>query len=183
MNITFNFKNFEPSDHLKNYARDRFSKLAKYMNNSDNADLQFNLSVEKFRQMAEVVISGDNLHVSAYDESEDMYSTIDLVLDKLDAQLRRMSEKKKDQRKRGGKKARAVRMDVIQFQELESGQRERTIVESDSYEPKPMSVEEAAMQLDSLNYEFLVFTNASTERTNVIYRRKNNDYGLIDPGL
>jgi putative sigma-54 modulation protein len=46
-----------------------------------------------------------------------------------------------------------------------------------------MSVEEAAMQLDSLNYDFLVFTNAQTDRMNVIYRRKNNDYGLIDPGL
>lgn len=183
MNIAFNFKNFEPSEHLKNYARDRFGKLTKFLSNTDNAELQVNLSVEKFRQMAEVVLSSDNLHISAYQETEDMYSTIDLVLDKLEAQLRKMSEKKKDQRKKAQKKAQSVRMDVIHFEELEGGERERTIVETDSYEPKPMSVEEAAMQLDSLNYEFLVFTNAQTERMNVIYRRKNNDYGLIDPGL
>jgi len=183
MNITFNFKNFEPSEQLREYAKDRFAKLTKFLGNSSNADLQVNLSVEKFRQMAEVTLAGDYLHISAYEESEDMYSTVDLVLDKLEAQLRKMSEKKKDSHKKAQKTAQAVRMDVIHFEESDSGERERTIVETDSYEPKPMSVEEAAMQLDVLQYEFLVFLNAQTERLNVIYRRKNNDYGLIDPGF
>lgn len=183
MNVSFTFKNFEPSDHLRNYAQNRFEKLEKYLGNSGNTEIQANLSVEKIRHMAEVILVGDNLRLSAYEESEDMYSTIDLVLDKLDAQLRKNSEKKKDKRKKARKDAPEVRFDVIQFQDGKSGVRERTIVETNTYLPKPLSVDEAAMQLDNLGFEFLVFTDADTERTSVIYRRKDGDYGLIDPGI
>ncbi|KUG27787.1 ribosomal subunit interface protein [hydrocarbon metagenome] len=178
MNITFNFKNFEPSDHLRDYARKRFDKLTKYMANTDTSELQVNLSVEKTRQMADIVFTADLLHISAHEESEDMYSTIDLILDKIEAQVRKMREKQKDRRKR----ADTVRTEVISFSETAAGPRERTIIESEHYEPKPMSVDEAAMQLDSLGYEFLVFLNSETERVNVIYRRKKGDFGLIDPG-
>jgi putative sigma-54 modulation protein len=89
-----------------------------------------------------------------------------------------MREKQKDRRKRSD----TVRTEVISFTESQSGVRERNIIESDRYEPKPMSVDEAAMQLDTLGYEFLVFLNSETERINVIYRRKKGDFGLIDPG-
>lgn len=179
MQITFTFKNFEPSEHLKKYATTRFEKLGKYAG-MDNAELQINLSVEKFRQKAEVLFTGDDLNLSTYEESEDMYSTIDLALDKMDAQVRKLKEKLKDKRRARG----TVRMDVLSFADVdEGGERVPTIIETDAYEPKPMAVEEAAMQLDSLGYEFLVFLNADTERVNVIYLRKSGDYGLIDPGM
>jgi putative sigma-54 modulation protein len=181
MEIKFTFKNFEPSEHLKKYARTRFEKISKYMLDSENADLQVNLEVEKFRQIAEVILTAKNLHLSATEESEDMYSTIDLVLDKLEAQVKKVREKVKDRHKK--RKEKPVRMDVISFSKGETGKKEPVIVQTDHYEPKPMSVEEAAMQLESLNYEFLVFLNADTERVNVIYRRKNGDFGLIDPGF
>lgn len=181
MNITFNFKNFEASDHLKEYARSRFEKISKYISDkSDDAtEVQVNLAVEKFRHMADVIFVTDNIHLSAYQESEDMYSTIDLVLDKLEAQVRKIRERSKDKRRAKNK---SVRMDVISFSQLADGGQERTIMATDHYEPKPMGVDEAAMQLDSLGYDFLVFRNAETERVNVIYRRKNEDFGLIDPG-
>ena len=180
MQIQFNFKSFDPSDHLMKYARNRFSKLGRYIHNPEGAEIQINLEVEKFRHMAEVVLVDKNTHISAREESEDMYSTIDLVLDKMEAQLRKSREKVKDKRK--AKKPSMVRMDVISFRESASG-RERTIVESDHFIPKPMSVDEAAMQLQSLNYEFLVFDNSELDRINVIYRRNNGDFGLIDPGI
>ncbi|KAB1443757.1 ribosome hibernation-promoting factor, HPF/YfiA family [Pseudodesulfovibrio senegalensis] len=181
MNISFTFKNFDPSDHLKKYAEKRFGKLGKYVSHSDTAELKVNLMVEKFRQKADVVLNADNIHLSAFETSEDMYSSIDLVLDKLEAQLRKLREKMKDR----GKKARAnkvVQMDYLSFLEKESGNWTPTIVGSDSYEPKPMSVDEAAMQLDTTDGEFLVFRNADTEGINVIYKRNNGDFGLIDPG-
>jgi len=65
----------------------------------------------------------------------------------------------------------------------EGDRRKPIIVDSNSYEPKPMMVEEAAMQLETLKYDFLVFFNAEAERINVIYRRKNGDFGLVDPGM
>lgn len=179
MNIAFAFKNMEPSDHLKEYATSRFEKMAKFIGDTVETDMQINLSVEKFRHKAEVVLTADNLHISAYEESEDMYSTIDQVLDKLEAQLKRMRERHKERRRAGT--PRAARMDVISFSD-EAGGRAPTIKESDNFEPKPMSVDEAAMQLESLKFEFLVFRNAETSRVNVLYRTKNGDFGLIDPG-
>ena len=178
MNISFTFKNFEPSDHLKDYAQKRFEKVAKYVSDSE-ADLQINLLVDKFRHKADVILNADAIHISAYEDSEDMYSTVDMVLDKLEAQLRRMREKMKDRKRRG--RGSKVQMNFLSYQEL-AAEAEPTIVGTDSYEPKPMSIEEAALQLDTLENEFLVFLNSETEGVNVIYKRKNGDYGLIDPG-
>lgn len=179
MNISYAFKNFEPSAHLKEYAASRFEKMAKFIGDTVETDVQVNLLVEKFRHKADVVLLADNMHLSAYEESEDMYSTIDMVLDKLESQLKRMRERHKD-RRRGGT-PRAARMDVISFAE-DKGGRSPVIKESDHFEPKPMNVDEAAEQLVSLKYEFLVFRNAETERVNVLYRTKAGDFGLIDPG-
>ena len=99
MNITFNFKNFEPSDHLRDYARKRFDKLAKYTVATDASELQVNLAVEKTRQMADVIFLADNMHISAHEVSEDMYSTIDMILDKVEAQAKKFRGKQKDRRR------------------------------------------------------------------------------------
>lgn len=177
MNIHFTFKNFEPSEHLKKYAATRFGKLSKY--GIDNAELQIGMSVEKHRQMAEVILKGDGLHISAFEESQDMYATMDMVLDKITAQLKK-SREKGGLRKKAGQDT--VRLDVFSYSKSD-GCKERTIIETDSYLAKPMDVDEAAMQLDNLGYEFLVFRNAETERINVIYVRKDGNFGLIDPGI
>jgi len=177
MNIAFNFKNFEPSPGLREYAAKRFDKLSKYMPNSDNAEVVVTLSVEKNRQIADVVIDADAMHISAHERSDDMYSTIDMITDKLDAQLRKLREKMKDRRK-------AAQGDVTMGVLSLTGEgKVRSIEESDKYSPKPMSVDEAVEQLNAMHYEFLVFLDAETERVNVLYKRKNGDYGLIDPGV
>jgi len=179
MNMNFNFKNFDPSDHLREYAKGRFSKIAKYMPNPATADLQVSLEVEKFRHRADVVLTGDTIHLSANEESEDMYSTVDLLLDKLEAQVRRARDKGKSKRKGGN-----ARLEVANFSDQVEFQGQKpTIVHSDRFSPKPMVVDEAAMQLDTLENDFLVFLNAETERVNVIYHKKNGDFGLIDPGI
>ncbi|WP_243546246.1 ribosome hibernation-promoting factor, HPF/YfiA family [Pseudodesulfovibrio tunisiensis] len=181
MNISFTFKNFEPSDHLKGYANKRFEKLGKFFTGDEVAELQVNLLVEKFRHKADIVLTADNIHISAFESSEDMYSTIDMVLDKVEAQLRKMREKMKGRSKmaRGNK---TVQMNVLSFDDL-SGERTPSIELTSEYEPKPMSVDEAAMQLETMDHEFLVFRNAETEGVNVIYKRKNGDFGLIEPGF
>lgn len=180
MRITFNFKNFDPSDHLRKYARDRFGKLAKFMPGAENTELQVNLEVEKFRHIADIVLTGKNLHISAREDSEDMYSTVDMVWDKLEAQMRKLRDKDKTKRRGMGE---TVRMDILTFEEDKAGKRRPNIEKTDHFEPKPMVVEEAAMQLNNTDNEFLVFLNAENERVNVIYRRKTGDFGLIDPGV
>ena len=179
MRITFNFKNFDPSDHLRKYARDRFGKLAKFMAGTPDAELQVNLEVEKFRHIADIVLTGKNVHISAREDSEDMYSTVDLVWDKLEAQMRKVRDKDKSRRKGGSD---SPRMDAESSDE-EGGARRPQIQKTDDFSPKPMIVEEAALQLESTDNEFLVFLNAENERVNVIYRRKTGDFGLIDPGV
>lgn len=179
MRITFNFKNFDPSDHLRKYARDRFGKLAKYLSDTENAELQVNLEVEKFRHIADIVLVGKDLHISAREDSEDMYSTVDLVWDKLETQMRKARDKNKSRRKGDGQ---TVRMDIISFDD-DNAQRTPRIDKTSHYSPKPMPVAEAAMQLEKTGHEFLVFLNAENERINVIYRRKIGDFGLIDPGV
>lgn len=176
MNINFNFKNFDPSPHLKEHAEKRFGKIEKFFQDSEETDLQVNLSVEKFRQMADVVLSADNVHISAYQESADMYSTIDMVVDKLMAQLVKIRDKNKSRKRRAQQQ---VRMNVLSFPADNTGP---TILETDKYEPKPMSVEEAAEQIRTREMDFLVFQNAETEGVNVIYKMKSGDFGVIDPG-
>ncbi|MGE4440361.1 MAG: ribosome-associated translation inhibitor RaiA [Desulfomicrobium sp.] len=180
MRITFNFKNFDPSDHLRKYARDRFGKLAKFMAGTPDAELQVNLEVEKFRHIADIVLTGKNVHISAREDSEDMYSTVDLVWDKLEAQMRKVRDKDKSRRKGGTDSARVV---AGGFEEDAGAERKPQIQKTDDFSPKPMIVEEAALQLESTDNEFLVFLNAENERVNVIYRRKTGDFGLIDPGV
>ena len=99
MRITFNFKNFDPSAHLRKYSKDRFGKLAKFTAGTPDAELQVNLEVEKFRHIADIVLTGKNVHISAREDSEDMYSTVDMVWDKLEAQMRKVRDKDKSRRK------------------------------------------------------------------------------------
>ncbi|GFM33849.1 ribosome-associated translation inhibitor RaiA [Desulfovibrio subterraneus] len=179
MNIAFTFKNFEPSDHLKKYARRRFEKLGKFLTAHGKSEMQVGMSVDNYRHKIDVTLVADGLNLSANEKSEDMYATVDLVFDKLASQVKKHSEKNKDHR-RGAELA--LREDVFSYADTAAG-RERTIVGTDHFTPKPMGIDEAALQLDSLNFEFLVFLNAETERVNVIYRRENGDFGLIDPTI
>ena len=190
MNISFAFKNFEPSEHLKKYASRRLEKLGRFVDRNEQLTAQVTMNVDKFRQKVDVLLTGKNLNITAMEQSEDMYATLDLVLDKLESQMKRQLEKLKDH----GRPAR-VRfkdaastgrnpergIDVFTFSTVGEGE-ERAIVGTDNFVPKPMDTEEAALQLDQTHdQEFLVFLNAETGRVNVIYRRRNGDFGLIDP--
>lgn len=178
MEIKLNFKNFEPTEQLKQYVTDRFQKLEKYIKRTDGSVLQINFSVEKYRQNAEAILQADDMHLSAQEETEDMYATIDAVLDKLEKQLRKERDKQKDKRK--GKNVKNSSVEEPYVASL-STRGDARLVQIDNYEPKPMDVDEAVDQLDSLDTHFLVFFNIANDRVNVIYRRKNGDYGLIDP--
>ncbi len=178
MNIAFAFKNFEPSDHLKKYARRRFEKLGRFLHKSENVEMTVNLSVDKFRHKAEVQFAGDNINLSAVEQSEDMYATVDMILDKIEAQLKKHMEKMKEKR-RGG---RADEHAFVYNTMLEG--RERTIIGmEDKFSPKPLHLDEAALQLEQRRDDvFMVFLNAESSRINVLYRRKDGDFGVIDTG-
>ncbi len=175
MNIAFTFKNFEPSDHLKKYARRRFEKLGRFFGKSSGLEVQVNLSVDKFRHKCDVRVGGEGLTLTATEQTEEMYSSIDLVLDKLEAQIKKqVSRQKKHQRQ-----ARNAKVEVYTYNfagEIDEGN-----IGTRRFEPKPMALDEAILQLESVGSEFLVFLSAENQRINVVYRRSSGEYGLIDP--
>ena len=85
MNISFAFKNFEASDHLKKYARRRMEKLGRFYGKSAGLEVNVVLTVDKFRHRCEVTVSGEGLHINATEQTSDMYAAIDLVVDKVEA--------------------------------------------------------------------------------------------------
>ncbi len=177
MNIALTFKNFEPSDHLRNYATRRFEKLGRFIHKAENVTMTAVLTVDKFRHKAEVQFTGDAVNISAVEQSSDMYATVDMVLDKLEAQLKKQAERMKEKRRSGSREFAGGEMpDAPQAVD-----KRRIIVDTDKFEPKPLFAEEAALQMEHRDDEVIVFLNAETERVNVIYRRKNGDFGLVDP--
>lgn len=175
MQTSVTFKNLDPSDNLKTYVTDKLNRFDKLLDNPAEASVV--LSVEKFRHIAEINIIGDRLNINGREETNDMYPAIDMVLDKLEKQIKR--GKQKIRNRRAGAKTKGLDM---AFPEVAAGGGDRTreiLVENIEY--KPMDVDEAVMQMDLIDDNFLVFTDARTERVNVLYRRKNGDYGLIQP--
>ena len=172
MQTSVTFKNLDPSEHLKAYAQDKLKRLDKYLYNPAAANVV--LMVEKHRHIAEVNIAGDRLNINGREETTDMYSAIDMVLDKIEAQVKKGKQKVRERR---GESPKAILAEAAMAVENDSTGRVQVM----PIEYKPMDVEEAVMQMNLSNDSFLVFTNALTDRVNVLYRRKNGDYGLIQP--
>lgn len=179
MNLSFAFKNFEASDHLKKYARRRMEKLGRFFGKSGDLDCEVVMTVDKFRNRCEVNLNGEGLHINATEVAQDMYAAIDLVLDKLESQIKRKISRVKEQRR----KARNTDIDVFTFNVDAEPEEEQKVIGTDRFAPKPLHIDEALMQLDTIGSEFLVFLNAENNRVNVIYRRKTTGYALIDPIL
>lgn len=175
MQTSVTFKNLDPSDHLKSYVKDKLDRFDKYLYNPGEANVV--LSVEKFRHIAEVNINGDKLNINGKEETVDMYSAIDMVLDKLEKQIKKNKQKTREYR--AGSKARSKRMPPEELLSHEPEPEGHILVRNIEY--KPMDVEEAVMQMDLTKNNFFVFTNANTDRVNVLYRRRNGNYGLIQP--
>ncbi len=176
MNIMFTFKNFEASEHLKKYARRRFEKLGRFLGKNAAIELQVLLSVDKFRQKVEVILSGEGMNITSSEETSDMYATIDLITDKLESQVKKHGNKLRERHK----KRNNVEIDVYSYSvEEEDGVK---IVSGDEYfTPKPVQIEEALLQLEKDDNEFIVFFNAEVDRINVLYKKRNGNVGLIDP--
>ncbi|MDL2316398.1 ribosome-associated translation inhibitor RaiA [Desulfovibrio sp. OttesenSCG-928-A18] len=181
MNIAMTFKNFEPSDHLRRYASRRFEKLGRFVHKAENVEMTVVLTVDKFRHKADVQFSGDNISVSAVEQSSDMYATVDMVLDKLEVQLKKHAERMKEKRRNAGRAAIQEGLAPADADDADADVAP-PLIEEEIVEPKPMFAEEAALQLAQRDEDVvLVFLNAENDRINVIYRRKQGGFGLIDP--
>jgi putative sigma-54 modulation protein len=174
MQTSVTFKNLDPSETLKSYVTDKLNRFDRLLDNPAEANVV--LSVEKFRHIAEINIAGDRLNIIGREETVDMYSAIDMVLDKLQKQIKKGKQKIRERRL--GSKAKNF---VIEREANLSEEETEKQVKVKNIEFKPMDVEEAVLQMDLMNDNFLVFTNAKSDSVNVLYRRKDGHYGLIQP--
>ena len=177
MDITVTFRHTEPIESLKAYAQEKVSKIRKYLDAPLEAHIV--LSVEKFRHQAAVTVSVNGTRIKGVEETEDMYSAIDQVMDKIEKQVKRHLSKIRDRRLEGPRGEETVMGEESdETPVLVQGE---PVIEVEKMIAKPMDPEEAAMQLNLSRQEFLVFRNAKSGEINVIYKRTDGNLGLIEP--
>ncbi|NSW91056.1 MAG: ribosome-associated translation inhibitor RaiA [Firmicutes bacterium] len=169
-------KNIEITEALRNRAIKKLGKLEKFFN--PDTDVYVTMSIEKNRHIVEVTIPFNGVVLRAEESSDDMYGTIDMVIDILEGQIRRYKTRLKKKLYDGAIKTEYFDQTNKQDEEEEQ---EFKVVRTKKFAIKPMTVEEAILQMNLLGHQFFVFTNAETEETNVVYKRKDGNYGLIEP--
>ncbi len=178
MQIQVSFRHIEPSDPLKLYVEDKLSRVRKYLEEPIEAHVV--LRVEKFRHIAEVSIDASGLRLNGAEETDDMYSSIDLLVDSLEGQAARKGKEKVRRRRSSGNAGKESAVLGEFTREVSLGEDEPRVIRAEQVYAKPMHLDEAVMELNLSTVEFMVFTNRSTSRVNVLYRRKDGNLGLIE---
>ncbi len=172
MNIVINGRHLEITPALRDYAEEKAKKFDRYL--SQISEAVVTLSVQKYRHKAEVLLKANGVLIQAEAVTGEIYSAIDAVSEKLERQVKRFKEKMTSRRH----KEKAGAEEAV---ETEAGAPK--IIKIKRFEMKPMSPDEAAMQMDLLDKGFFVFTNDRSGLINVIYRRNDGDFGLIEPKI
>jgi len=176
MDVRVTCRHVEPNEALKQHAQEKVARIKKYIDRQINADVI--LSMEKNRYLAEINISGDGITFNGKEESsENFFIAIDQVMDKISSQASRFKTK---QKKRKNLSELTIRHNIIAFEEGSAETPEPTIIHTENYFVKPMPVEEAIEQLNLIDNDFLVFTNAQSNKVNVLFKRQDGNYGLIE---
>jgi len=158
---------------LKDYAEEKVSKVSKYLSRATNAHVI--LWVEKLEHKAEVLIDAGGIHCRGEAHSENMYKSIDEATDKIVRQVKRYQDNIHSHKHKGGADL-AVSHHILEQAE----EKPSSIVESKQIQAKPMSVDDAIMQMDLIHNDFFIFQNIDSKQVNVIYRRDNGRFGLIE---
>ncbi|MCR4652734.1 MAG: ribosome-associated translation inhibitor RaiA [Eubacterium sp.] len=173
MNITISGKNIEVTSGLKSAVNEKLAKLERYF--TPETHIMVTLSVEKERQKIEVTIPVKGRIIRSEQVSNDMYVSIDLVEEVIERQLRKYKNKIIDKKQAAMNFQKAyIENDYMENEEIK-------IERSKKFEIKPMYPEDACVQMELLGHNFFVFMNADTDQVNVVYKRKGNTYGLIEP--
>ncbi|MET3682970.1 putative sigma-54 modulation protein [Alkalibacillus flavidus] len=177
-------ENIEVTDAIREYVEKKIAKLERYFDTPPSSDVHVNLSVHNAEQRIEVTIPMPNLLLRAEESHNDMYAATDLVVDKLERQIRKYKTKiNRKFRQQGAPKHvfAELEKEAISDQRQETEDDAIEIVKKKQFDLKPMDEEEAVLQMDMLGHAFYVFENSESGETNVVYKRKDGKYGLIEP--
>lgn len=173
MKFVISGKNIEVTQGLKNAVEDKLGKLERYF--TSDTEVIVTLSVEKERQKIEVTIPVKGNIIRSEQVSNDMYVSIDLVEEVIERQLRKYKNKIADKQQEAGNfQKEYLEHDYLEDEDIQ-------IIRTKKFGMKPMYPEDACVQMELLGHTFFVFRNAETDEVNVVYKRKNNTYGLIEP--
>jgi putative sigma-54 modulation protein len=184
--VVINVRNMELSDRLRDYVTKKVSKLDRYLGSIEEAqvDLTYVKSARsaKDRQVAQLTVRGKKVLLRAEERTDDMFTSVDAVLDKIYRQIERLKGRR--WRARGdGRSAADVLVDFPET-EVDLSEREENIVRRKRFMLTPMDEREAIEQMDLLGHEdFFIFLNAETNQVNVLYRRRDGTLGLIEPEI
>lgn len=169
-------ENLEVTDALRSYVEDKVAKIEKYFNENQELNAKVNLKVYREKTAkVEVTIPLGSITLRAEDVSQDMYGSIDLVVDKIERQIRRNKtkiEKKNRQKVATGQ--------IFTPELVEQVEEEVKVVRTKQVDLKPMDLEEAVLQLELLGHDFFIYTDAKDGTTNVLYKREEGDLGLLE---
>ena len=173
MKFIFSGKNITGSEGLRTAVEDKLGKLERYF--TPDTEVVVTLSVEKERQKIEVTIPVKGNIIRSEQVSNDMYVSIDLVEEVIERQLRKYKNKIVDRKQAPGNfQQEYLEKDYEEDEEVK-------IIRTKKFDIKPMYPEDACVQMELLGHNFFVFVNAETDQVNVVYKRKGNTYGLIEP--
>ena len=181
MNFEYVGRSFQVDSQVRAYAEEKLDKAMKFL--EEPVEVRVTLEVEKHRQIADIHVSHRHGTIQATEETDNMYEAMNLAADKVEKQARRARKKQVDRRRRPGRK-RAEQpvwpMEVLDRRSVGQGEGPR-IIKTSALQIKPMSIEEAALQLESSKNDFVVFRDSRSDRVHVLYKRRDENYGLIAP--
>lgn len=169
MQVAVRGRNIEITNALRDYVEKKIGKIEKYIDQPISA--QVNMYVERGRHIVEVTAALNGLILRGEEATDDMYASIDLVSDKLEKQVSKYKARFKKQR---GKENGAADVEL-------PAESEGRVVKTKRFPVKPLTLDDAIVHMNLVSHDFFVFMNADTDRVNVVYRRKDGNYGLLEP--
>ncbi|MDA0712870.1 MAG: ribosome-associated translation inhibitor RaiA [bacterium] len=181
MQVSVTFRHMPTSDALRDHAIEKVANLKKFLDDATEAHVV--LSIEHFRHKADVNLTSHGMQIRGKETSEDMYSSIDRAIAKIETQVKKYKSRMTNHHPREGARKK-FQFNLLQHVEIEqienSNHLPPTVIETKEIDARPMIIEEAVMQMDLLQSDILVYLNSKTENLNILYRKKNNKYGLIE---
>lgn len=173
-------ENVETTQAIENYIKDKIGKVEKYFENDEieNAIAHVNYEVHNKETDMEITIPLKNVTLRAEESHNDLYAAVDLIVEKLERQVRKYKTRIKRDKRREAAENKSIPMPEIN--EDHSSDEEIQIVKSKHFNLKPMNEIEAVLQMDLLNHDFFIFTSDKDDKINIVYKRKDGKYGLIE---
>ena len=178
MEINIRGEKLKVTKAIQEYAKEKLNRINKYIGDSDNIRASVLISVKGHNQKVEVTIPLKNVILRAEETRDDLYAAIDVVVDKLERQIRK-NKTKIQSKKMKEKMSKDFMLEAIE-QIDEHEENNNKIVKRKKVEVKPMSEEEAVIQMELLEHQFYIFKDAETNNIAVVYKRKEGDYGIIE---